>query len=161
MCAAPDQLDYFATLALQQRSYQSTSGEGSRINSYCSRIGPRSHWPSPRKRLPSPPIMIHAFPKIFVRLAKFPQTIVIILFVTALTSPYATSAVVTANGFSSLSYGQPFVVKGMNYSPVPIGTAPGNPPYGDYFVPTYANVWKPDIDKIREAGHQRHQIICR
>lgn len=99
MCAAPDQLDYFATLALQQRSYQSTSGEGSRINSYCSRIGPRSHWPSPRKRLPSPPIMIHAFPKIFVRLAKFLQTIVIILFVTALTSPYATSAVVTANGF--------------------------------------------------------------
>ncbi len=43
--------------------------------------------------------MIHAFPKIFVRLAKFLQTIVIILFVTALTSPYATSAVVTANGF--------------------------------------------------------------
>jgi hypothetical protein len=41
----------------------------------------------------------------------------------------------------------------MNYSPVPIGVAPGDgPPYGDYFVPAYANVWKPDIDKMRQAG---------
>jgi hypothetical protein len=96
--------------------------------------------------------MIHSFLKTTVRLAKFPQTIAIILFVTALTSPYATAAVVTANGFQLKLNGQPFVVKGMNYSPVPIGTAPGNPPYGDYFVSNYANVWKPDIDKIREAG---------
>jgi len=89
--------------------------------------------------------MIHAFPKIFVRLAKFPQTIVIILFVTALTSPYATSAVVTANGFQ-LKLRTAVCRKGMNYSPVPIGTAPGNPPYGDYFVPTYA--------KRLETGHR-------
>ena len=40
----------------------------------------------------------------------------------------------------------------MNYSPVPIGTYPGNIPYGDYFVPDYENVWKPDIDKMRAAG---------
>ncbi len=96
--------------------------------------------------------MLHSFPKTFVRCAKFPQTIAIILFVTALTSSYATGAVVTANGFQLKLNGQPFVVKGMNYSPVPIGTAPGNPPYGDYFVSNYANVWKSDIDKIREAG---------
>jgi hypothetical protein len=64
----------------------------------------------------------------------------------------APGAVVTANGFQLKLNGQPFVVKGMNYSPVPIGTAPGSPPYGDYFVPNYANVWKPDLDKIREAG---------
>ena len=57
--------------------------------------------------------MIHSFLKTTVRLAKFPQTIVIILFVTALTSPYATSAVVTANGFQLKLNGQPFVVKGM------------------------------------------------
>src|SRR6266516_7541506 len=96
--------------------------------------------------------IIHSFLKTTVRLAKFPQTIVIILFVTALTSPYATSAVVTANGFQLKLNGQPFVVKGMNYSPVPIGAAPRYIPYGDYFIPYYANVWKLDLDKMREAG---------
>ena len=55
-------------------------------------------------------------------------------------------------GYNLQLNGKPFVIKGMDYSPVPIGTAPGNEPYGDYFVPAYANVWKPDIDKIREAG---------
>jgi hypothetical protein len=48
--------------------------------------------------------------------------------------------------------GKPFVIKGMNYSPVPIGACPNHQPYGDFFIPYYANVWKPDIDKIREAG---------
>jgi hypothetical protein len=48
--------------------------------------------------------------------------------------------------------GKRFAIKGMNYSPVPIGTYPGNIPYGDYFVPNYENVWKQDIDKIRQAG---------
>jgi hypothetical protein len=69
-----------------------------------------------------------------------------------LTAGSASAAIVTADGFQIALNGQPFVIKGMNYSPVPIGTAPGNLPYGDYFVPGYANVWKPDIDKIREAG---------
>ena len=68
----------------------------------------------------------------------------------------ADCAVVTANGFQIKLNGQPFVIKGMNYSPVPIGVAPGDGPpngvYGDYFVPNFTNVWKPDIDKIREAG---------
>jgi hypothetical protein len=62
------------------------------------------------------------------------------------------AAVVKANGFQLKLNGQPFVIKGMNYSPVPIGTAPGIIPYGDYFVPNYTNVWKPDIDKMRDAG---------
>jgi hypothetical protein len=62
------------------------------------------------------------------------------------------AAVVTANGFQLKLNGQPFVVKGMNYSPVPIGTAPGFVPYGDYFIPYYANVWKPDVDNMRAAG---------
>jgi hypothetical protein len=64
----------------------------------------------------------------------------------------APAAVVTANGFQVNLNGQPFVVKGMNYSPVPIGTAPGFVPYGDYFIPYYANVWKPDVDKMRAAN---------
>ena len=65
---------------------------------------------------------------------------------------------VKASGFQLFVDGKLFAIKGMNYSPVPIGKMPGGnpptggPPYGDYFVPNYANVWKPDIDKIREAG---------
>ena len=74
---------------------------------------------------------------------------IILLLITAAPLP---AAVVTANGFQIQLNGQPFVIKGMNYSPVPIGTAPGNVPYGDYFVPDYANVWQPDIDNIRQAG---------
>src|SRR6266536_1833255 len=106
----------------------------------------------PRERRLSQPIMLHSFLKTTVRFAKFPQTIALILLVTAITSPYATSAVVTANGFQLNLNGQPFVAKGMNYSPVPIGTAPGFVPYGDYFIPYYANVWKPDVDKMRAAN---------
>jgi len=59
---------------------------------------------------------------------------------------------VNASGYNLQLNGRPFVIKGMNYSPVPIGTAPGNPPYGDYFVPNYSNVWMPDIDNMRNAG---------
>jgi hypothetical protein len=68
------------------------------------------------------------------------------------TAADARAAVVTANGFQLKLNGQPFVVKGMNYSPVPIGTFPGYVPYGDYFIPYYANVWKPDVDNMRAAG---------
>jgi hypothetical protein len=96
--------------------------------------------------------MVPLFLKTGFRIAKFPPTLVLILLFAVTTSPHATGAVVTANGFQVKLNGQPFVAKGMNYSPVPIGTAPGNPPYGDYFVPGYANVWKPDLDKIRAAG---------
>ena len=85
-----------------------------------------------------------------MRIGKFSWLGATLLLLFATTS--ASAAIVTTNGFQIKLNGQPFVVKGMNYSPVPIGTAPGIPPYGDYFVPNYANVWKPDIDKIREAG---------
>ena len=44
------------------------------------------------------------------------------------------------------------VIKGMNYSPLPIGALPGNPPYGDYFVLEYSNVWTPDLTSMRAAG---------
>jgi hypothetical protein len=96
--------------------------------------------------------MIPPFLKTRTRFAKFPLTIVLLALFAAATSPCVTGAVVTANGFQLTLNGQPFVVKGMNYSPVPIGTAPGFIPYGDYFIPYYANVWKPDVDKMRAAG---------
>jgi hypothetical protein len=96
--------------------------------------------------------MTPSFLKTATCFAKFRPLILLIFLFALATGPHARGAVVTANGFQVKLNGQPFVVKGMNYSPVPIGTAPGNPPYGDYFVPGYANVWKPDLDKIREAG---------
>ena len=62
------------------------------------------------------------------------------------------AATVTTNGFDLFVNGSRMVIKGMNYSPVPIGAVPGNPPYGDYFVPEYSNVWTPDIQSMRAAG---------
>jgi hypothetical protein len=73
--------------------------------------------------------------------------------ITIAMTPHSDGAVVRANRFQITLNGERFVVKGMNYSPVPIGVAPGDGlPYGDYFTPNYANVWKPDIDKMRQAG---------
>jgi hypothetical protein len=100
----------------------------------------------------SRPTMIPAFLKMGVRIAKFPLIIVLILLFAAATIPHATGAVVTADGFQLKLNGQPFVVKGMNYSPVPIGSAPRYVPYGDHFIPYYANVWKPDVNNMRAAG---------
>lgn len=76
-------------------------------------------------------------------------------FAVAVVATYAArteNAKVKAAGYNLQLNGKPFAIKGMNYSPVPIGTAPGNPPYGDYFVPNYVNVWRPDVNKMREAG---------
>jgi hypothetical protein len=64
----------------------------------------------------------------------------------------AQAVVVRAVGFELIVDGQRFVIKGVNYSPVPTGVRPGERPYGDYFVPNYANVWKPDLDAMRAAG---------
>jgi hypothetical protein len=62
------------------------------------------------------------------------------------------AATVTTSGFDLRLNGTQMVIKGMDYSPVPIGTAPGTSPYGDYFVPQYTNVWTPDIQSMRAAG---------
>ena len=67
-------------------------------------------------------------------------------------SPTSHSADVTTDNFKIFVDGKKMVIKGMNYSPVPIGTKPGNEPYGDYFVLNYRNVWKPDLAMMRAAG---------
>jgi hypothetical protein len=95
-------------------------------------------------------MMILSFAKKRMRFAKSSCFIATVFLLATIAD--APAAVVKADGFQLKLNGQPFVIKGMNYSPVPIGTAPGIIPYGDYFVPAYANVWKPDIDKIRDAG---------
>ena len=67
-------------------------------------------------------------------------------------SPTSYSADVTTDGFKLFVDGKKMVIKGMNYSPVPIGAKPENPPYGDYFVLNYRNVWKPDLAMMRAAA---------
>jgi hypothetical protein len=67
-------------------------------------------------------------------------------------SPTSHSADVTTDGFKIFVDGKKMVIKGMNYSSVPIGTKPENKPYGDYFVLNYRNVWKPDLAMMRVAG---------
>ena len=75
-----------------------------------------------------------------------------VIFLTAWAIRSFHAATVTTNGFDLFVNGSRMVIKGMNYSPVPIGAVPGNPPYGDYFVPEYSNVWTPDIQSMRAAG---------
>src|SRR5260370_36786785 len=72
--------------------------------------------------------------------------------ITANAGSIETNAQVTASGFVLNLGGKPFAIKGMNYSPVPTRAEPKYIPYGDFFIPYYATVWKPDIDKIRAAG---------
>ena len=84
------------------------------------------------------------------RVIRMAAALGILLAALALSSSRA--ATVTTNGFDLLVNGSRMVIKGMNYSPVPIGAVPGNPPYGDYFVPEYSNVWTPDIQSMRAAG---------
>lgn len=95
-------------------------------------------------------MFILPFAKNGVRVWKFSWLGALLLLL--ITAAHAPAAVVKANGFQITLNGQPFVVKGMNYSPVPTGTKPEFIPYGDYFIPYYANVWKPDIDNMRAAG---------
>lgn len=63
-----------------------------------------------------------------------------------------TDTTVTTSGFVLKVNGKRFAIKGMNYAPVPTGAEPKYIPYGDYFIPYYKNVWKPDVDNMRAAG---------
>lgn len=48
--------------------------------------------------------------------------------------------------------GQPFYVKGLCYSPVPIGETIEYPPFGDYFISDYAYIWRRDLALIKAMG---------
>jgi hypothetical protein len=61
--------------------------------------------------------MVPSLLKTGIRFAKFTRAIGLIFLFAAASTPHATSAVVSANGFQLKLNGQPFVVKGMNYSP--------------------------------------------
>lgn len=47
---------------------------------------------------------------------------------------------------------KPFYVKGLCYSPVPIGETIEYPPFGDYFISDYAYIWKRDLALIKSMG---------
>ncbi len=77
----------------------------------------------------------------------------LVALASVLASPTLGATTVKVDGYRVLLDGAPFVFKGVTYSPVPIGTAPGDgPPYGDYFVGNFANVWQSDIDLMRASG---------
>jgi hypothetical protein len=112
-------------------------------------------WQSIRKRL----LYFARVLGVRARLSSVVPATVLIVAVIVSTAPATNASAaaepnarVKASGFNLQLDGKPFAIKGMNYSPVPIGSAPGVAPYGDFFVPTYANVWKSDIDNIRGAG---------
>jgi hypothetical protein len=84
------------------------------------------------------------------RVIRMAAALGILLAALAFSSSHA--ATVTTNGFDLFVNGSRMVIKGMNYSPVPIGVQPSEAPYGDYFVPEYQNVWMPDIQNMRAAG---------
>lgn len=46
----------------------------------------------------------------------------------------------------------PFHIRGLCYSPVPRGETPEVAPFGDYFTPEYAYIWKRDLPLIRSLG---------
>jgi hypothetical protein len=49
--------------------------------------------------------------------------------------------------------GKPFIMKGMGYSPVPIGTDPEiGEPWGDYFTSHYSFIDERDPPVIRKMG---------
>ncbi len=47
---------------------------------------------------------------------------------------------------------QSFTIRGINYSPVPIGQDPYNPPYGDYYTSAYSSILTRDLPQIRQMG---------
>jgi len=60
---------------------------------------------------------------------------------------------VTINGRQLLVNGSPFTIKGVGYSPVPIGDDPETmPPYGDYFTSDYSSIYDRDLPLLRDVG---------
>jgi len=52
------------------------------------------------------------------------------------------------------------IVKGVVYSPVPIGIDPEvTPPYGDYFTSTQSDIWKRDLALLRGMGANTIRVM--
>jgi hypothetical protein len=56
--------------------------------------------------------------------------------------------------------GEPFTIKGIVYSPVPIGIDPETtPPYGDYFTPDYSTIYNRDLPLLRQMGANTVRVM--
>lgn len=56
--------------------------------------------------------------------------------------------------------GSVYHVKGVAYSPVPIGESVFSPPFGDYSSPQYSAIWNRDFPSIREAGFNTLRVYA-
>ena len=56
------------------------------------------------------------------------------------------------NGRQLLINGEPFIVRGICYSPVPINESAYFAPYGDYFTTDYSFIWLRDLPLIKAMG---------
>ena len=69
------------------------------------------------------------------------------------------SAVSISSGQMMLN-GTPFTIKGVGYSPIPIGADPETTaPYGDYFTSNYSAVYDRDLPLLREMGANTVRLI--
>ena len=60
---------------------------------------------------------------------------------------------ITINGRQLLVAGNPFVIKGVGYSPVPIGEDPETGlPHGDYFTSNYSSIYERDLPLLKQMG---------
>lgn len=60
---------------------------------------------------------------------------------------------VAINGRQILVNGLPFIVKGIGYSPIPIGVEPWSaPPYGDYYTADKSFVYERDLPLLRQMA---------
>jgi len=76
---------------------------------------------------------------------------IIFFFFGLIGSTYATT--VSISGRKILVDGAPFTIKGVGYSPVPIGVDPETtPPYGDYFTSNYSAIYDRDLPLLRDMG---------
>jgi hypothetical protein len=60
---------------------------------------------------------------------------------------------VDVQGTQILVDGEPFFIKGVIYSPSPMGSHPAwTWPHGDFFIPQYQNLWDRDFPMLQNLG---------
>jgi len=73
---------------------------------------------------------------------------------------YALLTLLLVQFSASLAAAAPATVKGVVYSPVPLGIDPEvSPPYGDYFTLTHSNIWKRDLALLRGMGANTIRVL--
>lgn len=55
--------------------------------------------------------------------------------------------------------GEDFIVRGVCYSPVPIGENVNTSPFGDYFTKQYRDIWARDLPLIKKVNNNNKKLI--